>query len=494
MVVMVVDDERFVRQGIIDNIPWQSLGIDTVLEAKNGLECIEKAKEFPPDILIADIRMPKLNGIDLGKQISLQYPDCKMIIISAYSDKEYLKSAISLNVVAYVEKPLILDELEMAISKAVKDISQKTQAREENLSYELFADILNQKAIFPERKRIFKSASFREQYFTVAVVTAEGRLPSYKEMSERLQSCLQKEMIGIYLYQNIIPHTYIVVLQSKSEYTVTEEGILIYEEIIRSLSEKMFFSVGKSVRDPEDISYSLELAKTGLSLLFFEGYGRVVFIRNEIEQKDNCKIEESLIRDLLYYICCGEKENAEEILGKIWKDIIRKERNYTAESVKRTLGALLEQLESLKIKEEGEKSGYYIWEKITKSNTLGNIKEIFQEFFEDIFKEEKIKDITVRKIIHIIMEEYDNPNLSIAYICEKVNVSRAKACQIFKNETQKTINEYLNEYRISQAKLYLKKDMSLEKVAKKVGYSDSNYFSKIFRKITGMTPTSYRGR
>lgn len=283
MVVMVVDDERFVRQGIIDNIPWQSLGIDTVLEARNGLECIEKAKEFPPDILIADIRMPKLNGIDLGKQIASQYPDCKMIIISAYSDKEYLKSAISLNVVAYVEKPLILDELERAISKAVKDISQKTQAREENLSYELFADILNQKAIFPERKRIFKSASFREQYFTVAVVTADGRLPSYKEMSERLQSCFQKEMMGIYLYQNIIPHTYIVVLQSKSEYTVTEEGILIYEEIIRSLSERMFFSVGKSVRDPEDISYSLELAKTGLSLLFFEGYGRVVFIRNEIE-------------------------------------------------------------------------------------------------------------------------------------------------------------------------------------------------------------------
>ena len=115
MVAVIVDDERFVRRGIIENIPWHSLGIETVIEARNGMDCLKKAEEFQPDILIADIRMPKLNGIDLGKEIASRYPKCKMIIISAYSEKEYLKSAISLNVVAYVEKPIVISELEEAV-------------------------------------------------------------------------------------------------------------------------------------------------------------------------------------------------------------------------------------------------------------------------------------------------------------------------------------------------------------------------------------------
>lgn len=88
MVAVIVDDERFVRRGIIENIPWHSLGIETVIEARNGMDCLKKAEEFQPDILIADIRMPKLNGIDLGKEIASRYPKCKMIIISAYSEKE----------------------------------------------------------------------------------------------------------------------------------------------------------------------------------------------------------------------------------------------------------------------------------------------------------------------------------------------------------------------------------------------------------------------
>lgn len=492
MIVMVVDDERFVRSGIIDNIPWQSLGIDTVLEARNGAECIEKIQEFPPDILIADIRMPKLNGIDLGKQIALQYPNCKMIIISAYSDKEYLKSAISLNVVAYVEKPLVLEELEQAIRKAVREISKQSQVQEENISYELLADILVQKMILPERKRILNSSSFKQQYFSVTVVVAKEKLPPYKEILGKLQSYFSKENVIIYFYQHIIPHAYVIVLQSKIAYGVIEEASLVYEELIQNMSEELFFSLGKSVKSPEKIIESLNLAKTGILLLFFKGYGQVVFTRSKIEQKDSFKIEEKLIQDLVYHIRCNERKYAEDILRHIFKEIKKNCRVYTVESIKRALGSLLEYLSSIQMG-EGE-TGFYIWEKITKSDTIGEIENIFDDFLEEIFKQEKIKDITVRKIIQVIMEEYSNHNLSISYICESIKVSRAKACQIFKSETKKTINEYLNEYRISQAKLYLKQDISLEKVAKKVGYSDSNYFSKIFRKITGMTPTSYRGK
>lgn len=118
--VLVVDDERQIREGLLKHIPWDKLGIGKVEICKNGLEALELSKTLHQNILITDVRMPKMDGISLSHEIKDLLPDCKIIFLSGFSDKEYLKSAIRIGAVDYVEKPIDEDELVASISKAVE--------------------------------------------------------------------------------------------------------------------------------------------------------------------------------------------------------------------------------------------------------------------------------------------------------------------------------------------------------------------------------------
>ena len=127
--ILIVDDEKKTRDGLIKHIPWTKLGNFTLYEAENGLQAIEKAKETHPDIVISDIRMPKMDGIEFAKQLRELYPQCKIIFFSGYSDKEYLKSAISLKAISYIEKPMDIDEISAVIKETVNQcILEKEKA------------------------------------------------------------------------------------------------------------------------------------------------------------------------------------------------------------------------------------------------------------------------------------------------------------------------------------------------------------------------------
>ena len=97
MILLLVDDEFHVRKKLLHKIDWEALGIDTLLEAEDGESGYETAKRRKIDILISDIRMPRMDGIEMAGKIRELYPDCVILFLSGYSDKEYLRSAISLH-------------------------------------------------------------------------------------------------------------------------------------------------------------------------------------------------------------------------------------------------------------------------------------------------------------------------------------------------------------------------------------------------------------
>ena len=106
--VLIADDERFTRQGILDMVDWDKLNVSEVKEAYDGINALEILKDFEPNILLTDVRMPRLNGIDLAFKARELYPNCMILFMSGYSDKEYLKSAIKLKAINYVENQLKL--------------------------------------------------------------------------------------------------------------------------------------------------------------------------------------------------------------------------------------------------------------------------------------------------------------------------------------------------------------------------------------------------
>jgi len=116
--LLLVDDESVTRRGLLRSVPWAALGVSEIREARDGVEALRLTRQFRPDIVVTDVRMPRLNGIELAAEIRKLLPAVKLIFISGYSDKEYLRSAIRLGAVDYVEKPINLEEFTQAIRQA----------------------------------------------------------------------------------------------------------------------------------------------------------------------------------------------------------------------------------------------------------------------------------------------------------------------------------------------------------------------------------------
>ncbi|MBP3241095.1 MAG: response regulator [Oribacterium sp.] len=117
--VMIVDDERFVRRGIIQETDWELIGCEVVAEATNGIEALEKAKEVHPDLVVSDIRMPEMDGLELSQHLIELFPDIKLILLTAYSDFEYARQALRIGVSDYLLKPFEDGELEASIQRLI---------------------------------------------------------------------------------------------------------------------------------------------------------------------------------------------------------------------------------------------------------------------------------------------------------------------------------------------------------------------------------------
>ena len=120
MKLLIVDDEELTRTGVITSLDWASLGIDEVLQADDGVHGLETARRCKPEIILCDVRMPRMDGISMLERLEKILPDTVPIFMSGYSDKEYLKAAIKLKAVNYIEKPFSLIVLKTRIDALIK--------------------------------------------------------------------------------------------------------------------------------------------------------------------------------------------------------------------------------------------------------------------------------------------------------------------------------------------------------------------------------------
>lgn len=194
MKVLVIDDEALVRKGIVSLIPYDSLGIDLVLEAENGKEALKLVSEYQPDIILCDINMPKVNGLDFSRKVKLTWPWIKIAIITGYDYFDYAKEALKIGVEDYVLKPIAKDDVTAVLLDLIKRIEK------EKLMIAL------QKAVFnvPESIDIKADAS---QYKTKILNEIENHFSdttfSIKHLAEAINltdnylSTLFKKLFGI---------------------------------------------------------------------------------------------------------------------------------------------------------------------------------------------------------------------------------------------------------------------------------------------------------
>lgn len=524
LTILIVDDEQHIREGIANSIQWHGLKIDKVLQAVDGKQALDIAFENKIDFLLSDIRMPVIDGIELSKKLLEIHPDCIIIFMSAYSDKEYLMSAIKLKAINYIEKPIQIARLKEAIHEAVKTyreieynklkriilendlkISIPLIKNEiallstiKNTDMELLLDcikneMLGIKADLPYITVILKTFDF---FSSLSDNINRAKTEFFKELSETFSSHNLNCFWGTRDEEEYILHIYGTYGYPRPE---PKQIISILKEwIIRYKNKKIFISIGTIASDFTKIYQSYSCARSALNKCFYSGYGSIVHYSQGIIK--SVIVEKDMVEAFNRAIETGSQENAYALL----QDFSVQLRRYEYQDVDavrniycKFMVNLLDNLQNYDVPSlYGYENDNSLRNKIYSINTLDELENfclsLMKAYFETIQKIKSSNSISM--IIQYIEKNYTRKTLDINKISQNTFLTPAYLCTYFKKETGQTINQYLTDYRLKKAiELLANSNYSISDIAELVGY-DNNYFARIFKKKFGASPSEYRER
>lgn len=516
MKLLIVDDEKITRDGLMNSIDWKTLGISAVCQADDGVHGYETALTFHPDIVLSDIRMPRMSGIEMAEKIQRSNPDISVIFMSGYSDKEYLKAAIKLKAVSYVEKPINIEE----ICDAVADACKEVQRNHENSSSKALSLSHSRQALAVKlsqpSKADDKSLQLDQLNFDFPL---NGTTLFFSFLIQFYNNVLSQETLDAQispLIQNILTnsglheihalrhgHLFLFHVWGFREFTDNQKNYLgeQLEETLDSLPFKYHIVFGKNVQGALSICNSYNSAVIELQHSFFSRENSHRIYRHQ-DQYDaffdlstldfGPSLSESMLRK--------DKIQVNALLESLFENIMSHQ-NVLPNQVKDLYYKLLTivrdtyrvlQIQTSDTKEPDDS----IWGHISDCESIYELHDLILErvhlFFEMAQNHTK-NNSTVYLIKEFIGQNYQNEALSIKDINEHVYLSTSYICTLFKNETGQTLNQYLTDFRIEKAKKLLSDPRNkISDISSKVGYSDGNYFGKIFKKMVGISPSEYR--
>lgn len=514
--VLIVDDEKLTREILANHIPWQKFGEVVIKEADDGINGYNACIDFKPDIVISDIKMPRMNGIEMVEKILESYNFCKFIFLSGYSDKEFLKSAIKLKAVSYVEKPIDIEETTEAIQAAITEAEHQKHINGNLfpvLTKEITLSLIYQKveraSICTKLQNLGYDFPVEGTFFS-AVVSINSAYEDQGILSLDLRNDFIKFIMPIFInYEKQM----LVAIKDK-DYIImhfsckSEDEIKHYLHLISTISEAFLntespkvyqfsMGIGTLAKGIENIYSSYETAVIALKRCFFKKINEVNYYKEQIDA--SYVFSENSLNTFTEYI---KKQEVTKAIIEIKKMIneIKTHENTLPEYIKSKFLQII--LNLLRIAEDRNELVLQNYCKIsinglTKAETLSIIEGIMVNlvnvFFEKLNQSDN-QDV-IASINNFILHNYSDMELSLNSIAEKLYLTINYLCFIYKKETGKTINQYITEVRIEKAKELLRTtDYKLYSIANKVGYQDGKYFSKVFLKVVGMKPSDYRER
>lgn len=525
--LIVVDDERKTREGLKNYIPWSELGVDIIEEAESGLQALDLALRIYPDIIISDIRMPNMDGIELASRIKEKLPGCRIIFLTAYCDKEYLKSAIQLKAFSYIEKPVDREEIYNVIKDTVKEIEgERERKRAENemksridegkelISRKLTIDLIYNVDIeelkesgkfstigFPTKGRfvtiIFK---LNKGNFLVAEGKQDFRELILKTIAQKFSEEGEMAISGFKDDEHVITHLFVGKFYEQSIINLLLSDIRNDINGILESNHSVFIVGGRIVEGIENIVESYRTAVLVTQKLFFTGYDNIIFYKEALTETYN--FDENTGKQFIICLQEGRSVEAIALVHRITVDL-RRNSGTLIDYARNVFFNLL--LYISKVAEERclyifdhDDEKKFLWEIVLKASTIEEIEQYIIEKITFMFEGSNSKDSksnTIFNIMQYIQKNFHDQNLSISSIADYTFLTCTYLCSIFKDKTGKTINQYITEIRIDKAKELLgDRKVKLYDIARKVGYNDENYFSKAFKKATGFSPSDYKER
>ena len=515
MKLLIADDEQLTREGLFTNINWAALGIHQVYQADDGIHGLSLARQHLPEIILSDVRMPRMDGIEMARKIKEFLPDSNIIFMSGYSDKEYLKAAIRLKAVSYVEKPINLEEIEDSVREAIRNYqaqlqaeTSKTKQQRENLGklalklcYPVSSE--EESSFLPALEEMFLSPKTFSNYLTL-ILKFYTPLSQLSEDALSLFEAKATECIHRFHFEFVYGNKqdeYVILHLFGTEKMTSQILHALGDALSEVVSPISLFTIafGKPVNEMNKLYISYNAAVILLQSAFFFQPSSILISEGDT-QNSTILIPDQLpsFREALQ---AHERTTAFAVMEDIYAFFHNNYNllpNQARDIYYKLFSTLLAsaKAEHIYLSDALEEETITILDYVSRCNHLMELHQILQDklslFFRNI-EEQNTENSTVYMIKEFISNHYTNESLSVKDISEHVFLSSSYVCTIFKAETGQTLNQFLTEYRIEKAKRLLEDARyKITDISARVGYSDGNYFGKTFKKAVGLSPSEYR--
>lgn len=531
--VFLVEDEVIIRSGVKKSINWEQEGYEFVGEASDGELAYPMILKEKPDILITDIRMPFMDGLELSRLVKKELPDIKILILSGYDEFEYAKKAIKIGVTEYLLKPISAAKLTEVLNAVSETIRQENE--EKNLLETYFAEMRENTE--RDKMKLFEKLMMGDlsmgeileagerfgmnlgaSCYKIVLFKILANLENHVYAEQMVDACSAVEEVasmieGVYVFQRGV-EGWAFLLTAQDEKSMEESAKILYQNLKQAMKNytqlEYFGGIGGTVPRIRSLKQSFREADRAFAARFVEEANQII----SQKEFENSQMEEGLKMQGVVQI-----GKSREMLQKFLS-------NGTREEVKAFSDAYISRIEEENIRSTMVRQYVVIdvcivilsfCERISSANRLQEEAEELQKMMQKIHSLSEIKKYVVRllneaielrdaesgrrysDLIAAAKKEIENhymtEEISLNTVAISVGMSPSYFSSIFSKEAGKTFVEYLTEVRIEKAKEFLMcSSMKTSEIGYEVGYKDPHYFSYIFKKVQGCSPKEYRAR
>lgn len=489
--VLLIDDEPAIRKGLRNLIPWENYGFTICAEAGNAAEGLEKIKTLSPDLLMLDIRLPQKSGLDLAEEARADGYTGKIIILSGFSDFSYAKKAIEFGITAYLLKPIDEEELLEALEKV------HTQLEEESYLYayssqsvrkakqNFILDIITGKLTFQPAIKLYDLDFSPDYYQLILLFPAEGDFR--EDVMKKIQD-LSK--LGGYIAEN--DGHYCLLLKGKKA---------LFQFRIAEKMDELIYAIGELFHDMDSCPGQYRLLKKLYEERFFflkaDNVLAVEMLSLELPEKLAAFDIIDYVEQIYTSITAGQIPQITLLMHEM-EEYFMIQRMASGKTMRILITCYMQVVTP--ILEKYPKTAGQLPEDDCFANYVSacaSLHEIISHM-EHIFllAANRIHSISndniVQKVRNYLDMNYGKSTLRLEMISDIFGYNSSYLGKIFTRETGLNFNAYLDKLRVEKAQLLLVTDKRIYQIAEECGFHDVEYFTKKFKKYTGMTPSSYR--
>ena len=517
--VLLVDDEEDIREGISRKMDWLGLGFSLVGEAANGQDALELAESLRPDVILTDIKMPFMDGLELCRILTDRLPAARFVVFSGFDAFEYAKQAIQMNVVEYILKPINADELS-AVLRRLKDQLDRERAERRNVELlrsrytenlpvlrELFYANLLDGHIEPgtERERAARldiDLQGEEWAVGLAYIGSDRRdALSTLSVQKLLEESLTADRCKLSLYND-----WVAVIVSLTESFTIYDLIRVLDRVCTLaasyLGLTLTVGVGAPCKELSGMARSAAEARTALEYRSMVGRGQVIYIGDlEPDGGQVLTFEEADERTLTAAVRLGSEQEVRDAAAALAGKI--REANPSAGQYNLFLMELVTHLMKMTRRsgvgvEEVFGTGFSLPIQDSALPSLEELEDWCAERYlrlRTLIRRRQTDSAgqTVETAKEYIRQHYAESDLSVEKLCAYLHLSSTYFSTLFKRETGTSFTAYVTTVRMEAAAEAIRgTEEKTYLIAQRCGYEDPNYFSYVFKRHFGVSPTKYR--